>query len=149
VEQGLYYLDTSALVPFYRSEPQSEAVEAFLLAADRSVLLSALTEVEFASALSRWVRMKELTESQAALAANSYLEDVLSGRYQRLPMAPEVFPRARDLLLSRRLALRTLDALHLACSIEAAATLVTCDGNLSDAAAAFEVPHLLLGADSG
>jgi len=47
----MLYADTSALLPYYRAEATSAAVESLLLAQSKPVLISDLTRVEFASAL--------------------------------------------------------------------------------------------------
>lgn len=59
----MLYFDTSALLPYYRAEDVSDQVQALLGRQTEPVLISRLTVVEVASALARWVRMEELTES--------------------------------------------------------------------------------------
>jgi predicted nucleic acid-binding protein len=140
----IFYLDTSALIPFYRSERHSASVERFLLGVGAPVLVSALTDVEFASAISRWVRSGELAEAEALLLRNAYLEDMAAGRYQREAIPAHVFARARDLLLGLRTKLTTLDALHLSSCLARSARLVTCDRALAEAAGAVGAPCLLL-----
>ncbi|MHB0980441.1 MAG: type II toxin-antitoxin system VapC family toxin [Thermoleophilia bacterium] len=138
------YLDTSALLPYYRQEPASDAVEAFLLSLSRPVIVSRLVEVEFASALARWVRMDELDEPQAMLIEYAYLDDLRAGLLDLTPLPPLAYRRARDWLLKRDVPLRTLDALHLAACHEAAAELITCDEQLHRAAEQLSVRSLLL-----
>lgn len=121
-------------MPYYRTEPASAAVEALLLAQATPVLISELTRVGFASALARWVRVGELTEPQANRVESAFYEDVAAGRFQVVPLVPATFQRATHWLLSRRTALRTLDALHLACTEANEARLVTLDTALADAA---------------
>jgi predicted nucleic acid-binding protein len=70
-----WYLDTSALLPFYRNEPATQSVQAFLSSLDTPVTISDLTGVEFASALSRLVRTDELTEAQANLVEQAFADD--------------------------------------------------------------------------
>ena len=130
----MLYADTSALLPYYRGEPASAAIESLLLAQTRPVLISDLTRVEFASALARWVRMAELTESQANRVESAFYEDVSEGRFQAVAMTRAQYERATHWLLMRRTGLRTLDALHLACAEANAARLLTLDDTLFDAA---------------
>ena len=135
-----YYLDTSALLPYYREEKASKAVQQFLSILTAPVCISDLTELEFASALSRWVRMKEISEAQAALLENAYSEDTRSGLFKRLPISIKHYHQARRWILSRKTALRTLDALHLACSFGAGMKMVTCDDVLANSADILGVP---------
>lgn len=130
----MLYLDTSALLPYYRQEASSDAVQLLLMAQQQPVLLSQLTQVEFAAALARWVRTGELTEPQANRVESAFHEDVSEGRYQLRPVAPGAFERAHHWLLTRKTGLRTLDALHLACAEHSEAELVTLDHALFQAA---------------
>lgn len=135
-----YYLDTSALLPYYREEKTSQAIQNFLLTLTLSASISDLTILEFASALARWVRMKELTESQASLVENAFREDMRSKLFRRLPIAPKHYRHAQQWISSRKTALRTLDALHLACSLAAGIEMVTCDETLAVSAHVLGVP---------
>jgi predicted nucleic acid-binding protein len=121
------YLDTSALLPFYRAEASTAAVERLLLAQREPVLLSRLSELEVASALARWVRLRELHEAQAGLVENAFRDDVRAGRFRVVEIDPRDYTRAREWLLARRAPLRVLDALHLACAARHDASLVTAD----------------------
>lgn len=142
-ETGLY-LDTSALLPYYREESASEAVEAFLRSQARPVIVSRLTEAEFASALARWVRTAEIEEAHALLIEHAYLDDLHAGLLDLTPLPPPAYRRARDWLLRRDVPLRTLDALHLAACHEAGAGLITCDAQLHRAAGSLAVRSVLL-----
>jgi predicted nucleic acid-binding protein len=60
----------------------------------------------------------------------------LTASCRRVELTPPVHRRAEQLLLSSRMPIRALDALHLATALEAgAATIVTFDHNLRDIAA--------------
>jgi len=78
----MLYADSSALLPYYRAEGTSAAVESLLLAQSKPVLISDLTWVEFASALARRVRTAEITESQANRVESAFYEDVSEGRFR-------------------------------------------------------------------
>jgi len=130
----MLYADTSALLPYYRSEPASSAIESLLLEQTRPVLISDLTRVEFASALARWVRMAELTESQANRVESAFYEDVSERRFQLVAITRAHYERATHWLLMRRTGLRTLDAVHLACAEASEACLLTLDDTLFAAA---------------
>lgn len=133
----MLYLDTSALLPYYRHEAGSEAVVALLTRQTAPVAISPLVRVEVASALARWVRMAELTEPQAHRIENAFDEDTRAGRFAVLALGAPVFERAVQWLLARKTALRTLDALHLACAEGHGAVLITRDQALAEAARYF------------
>ena len=97
-----YYLDTSALLPYYRKEDASQPIQEFLSSLKAPVIISDLTEVEFASALSRWVRMKEIIEAQASLVENGFAEDSRSGLFRRLPLTTKHYRQAKKWISSRK-----------------------------------------------
>lgn len=130
----MLYADTSAILPFYRAESGSEAVERLFLSQAEPVLISDLTRVEFASALARWVRMDELTESQANRIESAFHDDCHEGRFRVVALEAAMFDRAMHWLLTRRTGLRTLDALHLACAEASGGPLLTLDQALRSAA---------------
>ena len=136
-----YYLDTSALLPYYREEETSQAIQAFLSSLRFAISISDLTEVEFASAVSRWVRIKEITEAQAALVENAFDEDSRSGLFRRLSITTAHYRQAKKWISSRKTALRTLDALHLACCFRAGVEIVTCDEVLATSADVLGMPY--------
>jgi predicted nucleic acid-binding protein len=135
----MFYADTSAVLPFYRSEPASDAIEQLFLAQRQPPVISDLVRVEFASALARWVRMGELGEAQANRIESAFHEDVREGRYRLVALDPGVFERAMHWLLTRRTSLRTLDALHLACAEANETPLFTLDQALLGSAEFFGV----------
>ncbi len=143
-----YYLDTSALLPYYREEAVSPVLEDFLLQLKPPVLLSDLTWVEFASSLSRWVRMQEIEESQASRIEDLFFRDQQSGLFTTQPLTAVHYSRAEKWLSARKTSLRTLDALHLACSWEHKAVLVTCDSLMHSAALGFDLRSMLIQPES-
>ena len=135
-----YYLDTSALLPYYREEETSQTIQDFLSSLRVPVGISDLTVLEFASALSSWVRMKEITEAQASLIENAFAEDTRSGLFRRLSITTKHYRHAQKWISSRKTALRTLDALHLACCFGAGMEMVTCDEVLANSADVLGMP---------
>lgn len=129
-----FYFDTSALLPYYRNEANSLEVQRFLLEVPPPVLISRLTRVEFASAIARWVRMNELTEAEASLIENAFSDDIKAGLYIVQSVSTSHFNQAEKWISSKRSSLRTLDALHLACSWSSNAELITCDKTLYQSA---------------
>ncbi len=74
----MIYFDTSAVLPYYREEQASNWIQALLESQTRPVLISHLTEVEFASALARWVRMGNLASPrQIASKVRSMMMSVM------------------------------------------------------------------------
>lgn len=132
-------LDTSALLPYYREEPGSGAIQALMSAQRHPVTLSVLTRVEFASALARWVRQRELTGRQARQVEDAFEEDLAVGRFSIRAIGDHQFDRAFRWLMSRRTSLRTLDSLHLASAESFGLPLVTLDRSLADAGRALGV----------
>ena len=133
-------MDTSALLPYYREEKTSQAIQDFLSSLRIPVGISDLTELEFASALSLWVRMNEISEAQASLVKNAFAEDTRSGLFRRLSITTKHYRQAQKWISSRKTALHTLDALHLACCFGAEIEMVTCDEVLETSAAVLGVP---------
>jgi len=139
-DSGGYYLDSSALLPYYREEKTSLAIQNFLSSLRVPVGISDLTGLEFASALSRWIRMKEITEAQAGLVENAFAEDIRSGLFRRLSITTKHYRQAQKWISFRKTALRTLDALHLACCFGAGINMVTSDEVLANSADVLGMP---------
>lgn len=135
----MLYLDTSAILPYYRQEQASSRVQAILAEQTRPVLISHLTEVEFASALARWVRMGELSEPQANRIESAFHDDVSHDRFALCSVLPEHYRRAAQWLGTRKTSLRTLDALHLACAEHHQARLISEDDQLIETATFFGI----------
>lgn len=127
------YLDASALVKLFVQEAESDSLNEALLGA-RGVILSDLALTEMASALGRRTREGILTPLEARKLHREAMK--LAASCRRVELTPPVHRRSEQLLLSSRMPLRTLDALHLASALEAgAATIVTFDHSLRDVAA--------------
>ena len=129
------YIDTSVLVAYYCPEPRSTQAEA-LLRADADPVVSALTEVEVFSALSRKVREGVLSADDAAAIRGALLGHISRGALRRVAVEAAHFKEARDRIADPHLPLRTLDALHLAVARLGALALVTADPRLAIAARA-------------
>jgi predicted nucleic acid-binding protein len=143
-DERLLYFDTSALLPYYREEPLSGEVQSLLQASEGRVVISDLVEVEIASALARWVRMRELSEAQAVLLQCAFAEDSENGCYRCMAVSHRHFRQAREWLLVRKTSLRTLDTLHLACARDRNAELVTADRLLAKGAQVLGIGYRLL-----
>jgi len=140
----VYYFDTSALLPYYREEAVSPLVQDFLSLSRPPLLISDLTRLEVASAIARWVRMDEISEPQANLLENTFVMDVHSGLFVSRQLTTVHYNQAEKWLSGRKTSLRTLDALHLACSWNFRAVLVTCDLVMHRAAEMLGVANTLI-----
>ncbi len=143
-EDKFYYIDTSALLPYYREESMSQQVQDLLISLRPPVLISDLTKVEFSSAVARWERTKEINEAQANLVQVTFIKDISSGLFVSRQIMPTHFSQAEKWLSSRQTALRTLDSLHIACSLGYNAKLVTCDAIMHRAAEILGIENIFL-----
>jgi uncharacterized protein len=139
----LIYLDTSVVIPFYLPEPLSLVVRE-LLRTEPQPALSQLVEVEVFSAVSRRVRMGEISLDQARQIATDFQTDLQNGFYTRFAVEPIHYDRARDRISQFNTALRTLDALHLAIAASNNLPLITADERLAQVADALGVTYQLL-----
>ncbi len=139
-----FYLDASALLPYYRNVKTSHRVQKLLTGIEPPVLISNLTKMEFASAIARWVRMNKLTDAEASLIENTFDRDIKLGLFVRQSISPKHFNQAEKWISSRKTALRTLDALHLACSWSSDAEMITCDKILHQSAKSLGISSRLI-----
>ena len=108
------FVDTSSLVKFYYPEIDSDKVEAALLKADH-LYISHLTMVEMASALSKKVRMGELTKREETIVWNTFLDDLQASKIELVDLNDRHYAKAADLIreFGERDGIKTLDSLHL------------------------------------
>ena len=139
----MIYLDTSVIAPFYWAEAMSNTVEQ-LLRTETELGLSQLVEVELISALSRRVRMGEISQGNARGIVERFQSDLDNGFYTRLELKPVHYKRAREWISRFETPLRTLDALHLAIAAENNLCLVTSDAVLAISAETFGIKVQIL-----
>jgi uncharacterized protein len=139
----LIYLDTSVIAAFYWTEALTDTVEQ-LLRDETEPRLSQLVEVELFSALSRRVRMREISQENARGIVEQFQADLDSGFYTSIALEPVHYNLAREWVGRFDTPLRTLDALHLAIAAENNLCLVTADEALTGSAEAFGVEVQLL-----
>lgn len=110
---SVLYADTSALVrAYFEDEDEHETLRQSLLEGDDPVVTSALTAVEFASAVAAAFRAGRVP-SEPDLIARFDRDTGRTGPISLLRLRPEpVLTMARELVVEHRL--RTLDAIHLA-----------------------------------
>lgn len=111
----MLYFDTSFLVPMLIAEETSEKVENFLLALspEQDLIVSQWTRVEFASVLSRLVRMQQLRK-QDAMQYSIRFDAFLEQSFRVVTPLLLDFQRCWKLLARFDNNLRAGDALHLA-----------------------------------
>ena len=110
----MFYFDTSFIAPLLLPEAASDAVEAFVHSLRSGLLAtSAWTRVEFASLVSRRVRMRELDEDQAT-AVRMRFEQLLSESFRIVIPGAADYDTATMFLRNHKSGLRGGDALHLA-----------------------------------
>ena len=111
------YIDTSVLLKAYVPEPDSER---FVTWADavRSRCISPLSAVELHCAIHRRQRMGLLSTKQRTAAIEAFDAEVEADIYRLLPWPAQGFDEGRVALeRCRPIALRALDALHLAVAL--------------------------------
>jgi predicted nucleic acid-binding protein len=139
----MVYLDTSVLAAYYCPEALSAKAEKALRRSDRPAI-SALVEVEFASAVAKKVREGGLSRADASRIVSQFDKHIATGYYERLPVESSHYEVAREWIGQFLAPLRTLDALHLAVCFAHDAILLTADAGLAKAAHTFRVPTELL-----
>ena len=138
------YLDTSVLAAYYCPEPLSEVAEKYI-AGPRQPAISRLTEVELASAVSRKIREKSLSQRDGFRILNEFQSHIDNGLFHYLPIESRHYRLAKSWISRFATPLRTLDALHLAVSASSDIELLTADVRLADSARHFGIEVLLLG----
>ena len=127
------YIDTSVLGAYYCPEPLS-AIAQESLRAVANPIISSLCEVEFSSLIARKRRDKELKTAEAKAILALFATHLAEGFFRRVALSSEHCRAARELLDSRDLSLRTLDALHLGIVSVEGVDLVTADRQFAAAA---------------
>lgn len=138
------YLDTSILAAYYCPEPLSDVVEGYITGT-RQPAISQLTEVELASAVSRKIREKSLSQRDGFRILNEFQSHIDKGLFHYLPVEPRHYRQAKTWISRFTAPLRTLDALHLAVSASSSIELLTADIRLADSARHFGIDVILIG----
>ena len=129
------YFDASVLVSLFVIDPSSARAEAFLSAHPEIFVISDFGAAEFASAVARRVRMRELTPDDGRLAFSNFDAWVARSADRRHTTTVDI--DAADRILRRLdINLRTPDAIHIAIARRVDATLVTFDQQVAESARA-------------
>ena len=125
-----FYLDASVLVPLHVEESKSAVLQRWVANADEPLAISDLAAAEFASAISRLVRMTEVT----AETAMHVVDDFDRWRSETADMVenqPVDIRAAARLVRQPDPKLLAPDAIHLATCRRMGLTLVTYDGDMA------------------
>jgi uncharacterized protein len=125
------YLDTSVVIPFFLPDPFVVRAKAFLSTEPSGLVISDFVSAEFASAVGRRLRMKQLNlgEAQMALANFEIWIDQAASRTETISAdVRTVYTVLRRL----NLPLRTPDALHIAIAQRLGAELATFDARMAE-----------------
>ena len=116
-----YFLDTSALVKAYIAETGTAWVRTLLDDPQHRIWTSALTKVEVIAALTRRLRVGDLTQQQLNQASGDALQDCAD--FLAVPVLGNILDHA--VVLAERHNLRAYDAVQLSTAMEARDALLT------------------------
>jgi predicted nucleic acid-binding protein len=137
------YIDTSVLVAYYCPEDLSEKAEVFLTA-HMHPAISALTELELFSAISRKVQGKGMSHKDAGRVTAKFISHLNGHYFTYFPVEAHHFRLAREWIGTFKLHLRTLDAIHLAIASSERLSLATADKSLMKSAKGLGLNSILL-----
>jgi len=130
-----WYLDTSVVIALLKPEALSDRADGFISEHPTGVILSDFAAAEFASAVARWVRSREINMSEGHIALESF-DSWVARSAQRVEIGPADVAAASALLRRLDLPLRKPDAIHIAIAQRLRATLVTFDRQMAASARA-------------
>ncbi|MDH5297918.1 MAG: type II toxin-antitoxin system VapC family toxin [Desulfobulbaceae bacterium] len=139
----MFYFDTSVIAAYYCPEQLSDKAEAALTGC-ASPVISQLTELEMASALSRKIREKTLSTDDGNRILNTFQAHIGRRLYRRVALEHCHYRKALGWIAQFNTPLRALDGLHLALAAAEDIPLVTADHHLAEAARHFGVQVRLL-----
>ena len=132
------YLDASFLVALLTNDALTARADALLRSSMPTLVVSDFAAAEFASALARRVRTREITAEEAHIAFSHFDAWIARATQRADTTAADV--RAAEAFLRRLdLTLRTADALNVAIAQRVGATLGTFDKRMASSARALGV----------
>ncbi|MCK4495832.1 MAG: type II toxin-antitoxin system VapC family toxin [Candidatus Aminicenantes bacterium] len=120
-------LDTSTLAKRYVQELGSEELEDLFFSVVKEVFVSTLALAEFAAAIGRKLRNKEMLEKSASKAMRE-LEKDWNGLFKKIPLTEDLAMSAASLAI--QYPLKGADAIHLASAIAVGADLFVVSDNM-------------------
>jgi uncharacterized protein len=127
------YPDASVLVALFTNDRFTPRARAFLTTHIPTQVVSDFASAEFASAISRRVRTKDLTAVEARIAFTSF-DSWLARSTQHVDTKTPDIAAAASVLRRLDLNLRTPDAINIAVADRLGATLATFDEKMATAA---------------
>jgi predicted nucleic acid-binding protein len=130
-----FYLDASVVVALFVIDPSSARAEAFASANPEVFIISDFGAAEFASAVARRVRTRDLTPNEGRLAFSNF-DTWVDRSVDRREITNSDIAAADRILRRLDVNLRTPDALHIAIAQRIGVTLVTFDLGMAEGARA-------------
>ncbi|MBV8779229.1 MAG: type II toxin-antitoxin system VapC family toxin [Alphaproteobacteria bacterium] len=134
-----HYLDASFLVALLTIEPSSFRALQYLRTYTGGLIVSDFAAAEFASAISRRVRIGQMPQAEGLLVLSA-LDQWASNAASGIQISSGDIALAATFLRRLDLPLRTPDAIHVAAADRLGATLVTFDRRMAANAAALSIP---------
>lgn len=127
------YPDASFLVSLFAVDAMTPRARSFLHTQKPELIIGDFAAAEFASAISRRVRMGDLTKDQGRRALSGF--DIWTARFgERAKLETTDIAAAEAYLRRLDLTLRTPDAIHIAVSERLGTHLATFDAKMASAA---------------
>lgn len=127
------YLDASVLVPMFVREPATDDALRLVGQSNEPPIVSDLGAAEFASALSRLVRMRAMTRTEAT-GASAHFDEWVARAASRVETPSSDLREAERLLRERFLPVTTPDVVHAATARRMSLSLATLDQRLAEVA---------------
>ena len=115
-----------------------------IITGSETPVISPLTEVEFASALARKVRERQISFDSSNKIINELKSHLHQSLFKKIPIGTDCYNLAFNWLSSKDIPLATLDSLHLAVSSLNNLKIITADKRLSRAARKLGIEYKLL-----
>jgi predicted nucleic acid-binding protein len=132
------YLDASVLVALFTDDMFTEQADAFLRTSPARIVVADFAAAEFASSVSRKVRMHRLPDGDARKALSTFDEWILRAA-ERVEVAPVDIAAATLFLRRLDLTLRTADAINIAVAQRLGAELATFDQKMVESSSALGI----------
>jgi uncharacterized protein len=133
------YLDASVLMALFTEDPFSRRADGFLRRTASILIVSDFAAAEFASAIARQVRTRDIARRNARIAFSAF--DTWMARVaQRVEIGPPDVTAAEAFLRRLDLNLRTPDAINIAIAQRIGAALFTFDTAMIKCARALGIP---------
>jgi uncharacterized protein len=127
------YVDASVLVALFTNDALASRADAYLRTKPTVLIVSDFAAAEFASAVARHVRMKDMSSRDARLVLASF-DEWIARATARVFTSSEDVASAATLLRRFDLPLRTPDAMNLAIALRVGAEVLTFDQKMAASA---------------